>query len=95
MKGNGKLLPSLFSSFSKSCQKWNTLGRVELIPTVLCVCVCMCVCVCARARARAGGWGAPQRFLAQSCFYNSLSTDLCPLPGLSWEFLRSKKLLGS
>ena len=49
MKGNGKVLPSLFSSFSKSCQKWNTLGRVELIPTVLCVCVCVC------ARALVGG----------------------------------------
>ena len=85
MKGNGKLLPSLFSSFSKSCQKWNMLGRVELIPDGP---VCVCVCVY--------WWvGAPQRFLAQSCFYNSLSTDLCPLPGLSWEFLRSKKLLGS
>ena len=88
MKGNGKLFPSLFSSFSKSCQKWNMLGRVELIPDGP-VCVCVCVCV------YTGGWGAPQRFLAKSCFYNSLSTDLCPLPGLSWEFLRSKTLLGS
>ena len=62
MKGNGKLLPSLFSSFSKSCQKWNTLGRVELIPTVLCVCVCVCVwvCVCVRARPGACCWvGGP------------------------------------
>ena len=61
MKGNGKLLPSLFSSFSKSCQKWNTLGRVELIPTVLCVCVCvcMCVCVCARAPGRVLVGGGP------------------------------------
>ena len=48
MKGNGKLLPSLFSSFSKSCQKWNMLGRVELIPDGP---VCVCVCVCT------GGWG--------------------------------------
>ena len=46
MKGNGKLLPSLFSSFSKSCQKWNMLGRVELIPDGP---VCVCVCT--------GGWG--------------------------------------
>ena len=46
MKGNGKLLPSLFSSFSKSCQKWNMLGRVELIPDgPVCVCVCVCVLV--------------------------------------------------
>ena len=44
MKGNGKLLPSLFSSFSKSCQKWNMLGRVELIPDGP-VCVCVCVLV--------------------------------------------------
>jgi len=47
MKGNGKLFPSLFSSFSKSCQKWNMLGRVELIPDgPVCVCVCVCVCLC-------------------------------------------------
>lgn len=41
------------------------------------------------------GGGAAQQFPARSCFYNSLSIDLCPLTGLSWEFLRSEKLLGS
>ena len=83
-------------SFLKILPEAECAGQARVNPGLAvraCVraCVRVCVCVCVYV----GGWGAAQRFLAPSCFYNSLSTDLCPLNGLSWEFLSSEKLLES
>lgn len=47
---------------------------------------------CSLAPRGGVGGGQLNWFLAWSCFYNSLSTDLCPHPGLSWEFLRRSSL---
>lgn len=64
------------------------LGRPELILGWPWAGVCVSV-------GGEGVGGAAQQFLALTCFYNSLSTDLCPLTGLSWEFLSENKLVGS
>lgn len=68
----------LFPPVLKSSQRRNVLAGPGLI--------------LAWPRVGARGWGQPSWFLARSCFYNSLSTDLCPHTGLSWEFLRRSSL---